>query len=185
MTDKKPKIIALFGPESTGKTTLARQLAAHFDTVWIPEFAREYLIENGNRFERQDVRPIAEGQFLLQKEGEKRANKLLFVDTELLTNLLYSHWIFGEIPDWLDKMARENQPDLYFLLDTDLPWQADELRTHGDARGEQLHVWKWGLETYNCRWHPISGAPKKRLLDAISIIEKTFFGEKTATFVAK
>jgi NadR type nicotinamide-nucleotide adenylyltransferase len=185
VTNLKPKIIALFGPESTGKTTLARALAAHFETIWVPEFAREYLLENGNRFERQDVRPLADGQLLLQNEAEKRANKLLFVDTELLTNLLYSHWIFQEIPDWLDKMARENQPDLYLLLDTDLPWQADELRTHGDARNEQMRVWKWGLENYQCAWHLISGSPEKRLSDAISMIEKTFFAKKIAIFAAE
>ncbi len=166
--------IALFGPESTGKTTLARQLAEHFQTVWSPEFAREYLLENGNRFERGDVRPIAEGQLLAQKAAEKRATFFLFLDTDLLTNALYSQWCFDEIPDWLAEMARENRPDLYLLLETDLAWQPDELRTHGNQRDEQMKLWKWGLAKFGCFWAPVGGAAENRLAAAISAVEAVF-----------
>lgn len=170
--------IALFGPESTGKTTLARQLAEHFDTIWVEEFARGYLLENGNRFEPQDVQPIAEGQLLAQKTAELRANRLLFLDTDLLTNALYSQWCFGEIPDWLAKMARENRPGLYLFLQTDLPWQPDELRTHGNQRDEQMRLWQWGLENFGGEWVAITGTGEKRLAAAISAVEAVFFVPK-------
>lgn len=164
--------ICLFGPESTGKTTLARRLADHFQTAWVPEFAREFLLENGNVFTPAEVRPLADGQLLIQNAAISRANRVVFLDTDLLTNALYSQYCFGEIPDWLEKMAHENLPDFHFLLDTDLPWQADELRTHGNDRSAQMALWKWGLEHFGCRFELISGDHEVRFSKAVRLVNE-------------
>ena len=168
--------ICLFGPESTGKTTLARCLADHFETVWVPEFAREFLLRNGNVFTPAEVRPLADGQLLSQKAAILQANRVVFFDTDLVTNALYSQYCFGKIPAWLDEMARENLPDFYFLLDTDLPWKADELRTHGEDRSAQMALWRWGLHRYGCRFELLSGDGEARFSKAVGRVNALLGG---------
>lgn len=160
--------ICLFGPESTGKTTLARRLADHFETVWVPEFARDFLLKNGNVFTPAEVRPLADGQLFIQKAAILQAKRVVFLDTDLVTNALYSQYCFGEIPVWLDEMARDNRPDFHFLLDTDLPWKADELRTHGEDRSAQMALWRWGLDHFDCRFELISGDHEMRFSKAVA-----------------
>ena len=86
--------VVLFGPESTGKTTLSRQLAEHYGTLWVPEYAREYLQEKWNREQKtcepKDLIPIAQGQIKMENEMTKKATNLLVCDTDLLETKVYS-----------------------------------------------------------------------------------------------
>ena len=86
--------VVLFGPESTGKTTLSEQLARHYNTVWVPEYARDYLQEKWNNerktCEPHDLLPIAEGQMRLENRLTKKATKILVCDTDLLETKVYS-----------------------------------------------------------------------------------------------
>ena len=103
--------IAMFGPESTGKTTLASQLAAEFNTVWIPEFARDFLQDkwdlNQEICTQEDLIPIAIGQINLENEALSIANKILFCDTNLLLTKVFSDIYYNSCDAILEKAAKE------------------------------------------------------------------------------
>ncbi|NNL01553.1 MAG: ATP-binding protein, partial [Eudoraea sp.] len=125
--------VVLFGPESTGKTTLAKDLANHYKTEWVPEYAREYLQEKWNKEQKtcepHDLIPIAEGQMRLENYLTEKANKLLICDTDLLETKVYSEaYYLGYCDPVLEKYALENSYDLYLLTSIDIPWEKDDLR---------------------------------------------------------
>ena len=118
--------VVLFGPESTGKTTLSEQLARHYNTVWAPEFAREYLQDKWNEerktCEPHDLLPIAAGQIALENKLAQKATDLLICDTDLLETKVYSEaYYIGYCDPTLEKYALENTYDLYFLTYIDVP----------------------------------------------------------------
>ena len=118
--------VVLFGPESSGKTTLSKLLARHYNTVWAPEYAREYLQNKWNNqrktCEISDMMPIAEGQMRLENELAQKADKILICDTDLLETKVYSEEFYGGFvhPD-LEKAAVQNTYDLYLLTYVDAP----------------------------------------------------------------
>src|SRR5690554_6377938 len=126
------KKIVLFGPESTGLTTLAQQLATHYNTLWVPEYMRTYYEEKwlgkSGKSKRTDVIPIAKGQKKLADEMSKAADKFLFCDTNLLEIKVYSEAYFnGFCPPEIATFALQNEYELYFLTYIDTPWEADGL----------------------------------------------------------
>lgn len=130
------KRIVLTGSESVGKTTLAQKLADHFVTNWIPEFAREYLENKPTPMEESDFLPIAKGHLLSEIEACKKANGILFLDTDLLTTKVYlERYYQSEIP-WLTKRALGLQYDASLFFDIDIPWEKDKLRDLGEEREE-------------------------------------------------
>ncbi len=166
--------IAMFGPESSGKTTLSRQLAEHFDTVWIPEFARQYLedkLKNANEVcVPEDLLPIAIGQTRLENEGLNTANKFLFCDTNLLVTKVYSEAYYEFCDPILDKAAKKHKYDLFFLTDIDLPFEKDELRDSEENRNKFFHIFKNSLIENNKPFILLSGTKQQRLQKAIQII---------------
>lgn len=109
--------IALYGPESTGKTTLAKQLAEHFQSIWIPEFARDYLQEKWNRSKEicqpEDLLPIAIGQMQLENKALSETGKYLFADTNLMCTKVFSEIYYSFCDSALDKAARKHKYDLF------------------------------------------------------------------------
>jgi nicotinamide riboside kinase len=167
--------IALFGPESTGKTTLAIQLADYFETAWVPEFARDYLQEKWNNTGQicdvNDMLPIAYGQTKLENEALSGANKFLFCDTNLLVTKVFSEVYYNFCDPILDEAAREHEYDLFFLTDIDVPWEKDDLRDKPDERESLFAVFKQTLIDYNKPFITLSGDKDSRLSKAISIIK--------------
>ncbi|MBL4747187.1 MAG: DUF4301 family protein [Flavobacteriaceae bacterium] len=169
--------IVLFGPESTGKTTLSRQLSRYYDTVWAPEYAREYLQNKWNNerktCENSDLLPIAFGQMLLENELATKANKVLICDTDLLETKVYSQEFYGGFVDpLLDKMAKENTYDLYFLTYIDIPWEADDLRDQLEARETMFNAFEHALIENNRPYILLKGDKKTRLQTATKAIDK-------------
>ncbi|MCK5815014.1 MAG: ATP-binding protein [Flavobacteriaceae bacterium] len=169
--------VVLFGPESTGKTTLSRQLAAHYNTVWTPEFAREYLQDKWNEeqkiCETSDIIPIAIGQMELENKLAQKANKILICDTDLLETKVYSEIYYDGIVDpLLNKYALKNNYDLYFLTNIDIPWKADDLRDKPNERKEMFSVFETALKKDNRPYITLSGDKKTRLKLAIKTIDK-------------
>ena len=119
--------IALFGPESTGKTTLARQLAEYYKTEWVPEFARDYLQEKWDSSQQictvDDMLPIAYGQTKLENERALTANRYLFCDTNLMVTKVFSEVYYNYCDPLLNEAACEHEYDLFFLTDIDVPWE--------------------------------------------------------------
>ena len=166
--------VALFGPESTGKTTLAIQLAEHFKTAWVPEFARDYLQQKWDKTAQicdvNDMLPIAYGQTKLENETLSTANKFLFCDTNLLVTKVFSEVYYNFCDPLLDKAARKHDYDLFFLTDIDVPWEKDDLRDKPEERESVFAVFKQTLIDDNKPFITLSGDKNLRLKKAISII---------------
>ena len=169
--------IVLFGPESTGKTTLSDQLARHYNTVWAPEYAREYLQKKWNNerktCEQEDLLPIAVGQMKLENKSAKKADKVLICDTDLLETKVYSEAYYGGFVDpLLDKAAIANTYDLYFLTYIDTPWEADDLRDRPEQRAEMFAAFESALQKYHRPYIILKGDKETRLKKAVSEIDK-------------
>ena len=166
--------IVLFGPESTGKTTLAMQLADYFKTAWVREFARDYLQQKwdntGQICDVNDMLPIAYGQTKLENDALFTGNKFLFCDTNLLVTKVFSEVYYNFCDSILDKAAREHEYDLFFLTDIDVPWEKDDLRDKPDGRESVFAVFKQILIDNNKPFITLSGDKNLRLTKAISII---------------
>lgn len=169
--------VVLFGPESTGKTTLSQQLARYYNTVWVPEYAREYLQNKWNNerktCEPKDLLPIAAGQMKLENELTKKATDLLICDTDLLETKVYSEaYYVGDCDPILEKYALANTYDLYLLTYIDIPWEADDLRDKPNEREEMFGYFKETLEKYERNFITLKGNKKERLNGAIEHIDK-------------
>ena len=169
--------VVLFGPESTGKTTLSFQLAKYYNTVWAPEFARKYLQNKWNNerktCENSDLIPIATGQMKSENKLAKKADKILICDTDLLETKVYSESYYGGIvdPD-IDKYALKNKYDLYFLTYIDTIWAADDLRDKPTERQEMFDTFEKALIKYKRPYIILKGDKKSRLKTAIKAIDK-------------
>lgn len=167
--------IALFGPESTGKTTLAKQLAAHYETEWVPEFARDYLQkrweENQHICEADDMLPIAYGQMSLENEKLSSAKKYLFCDTNLMVTKVFSEIYYGFCDPLLNEEALEHEYDLFFLTDIDVPWEKDDIRDKPEGRETVFSVFKQTLIDNKKPFITLSGNKESRLVKAAIIID--------------
>ncbi|MWB95678.1 DUF4301 family protein [Flavobacterium sp. GA093] len=174
--------IALFGPESTGKTTLAKQLASYYNTEWVPEFARDYLQAKWNENQQicteEDMMPIAYGQVALENEKLTSANKFLFCDTNLLVTKVFSKMYYGFCNPALNEAALEHEYDLFFLTDIDVPWEKDDIRDSPDKRETVFSVFKQTLIDTNKPFITISGDEKTRLDKATAIIDNLLIAKK-------
>jgi len=175
--------VVLFGPESSGKTTLSEQLARHYNTVWIPEFARDYLQNKWNNerktCEYEDLLPIAIGQMKLENDAAKKADRLLICDTDLLETMVYSEEFYGgEVDPRLEKAAIESSYDLYLLTYIDTPWVADDLRDRPQLRLEMFQAFENTLKKYNKPYVLVSGSKEERLKTAVTAIDKILADRK-------
>ncbi len=169
--------IVIFGPESTGKTTISNQLARHYHTVWAPEFARNYLQDKWNNerktCENSDLLPIAIGQMALENDLAQKANEILICDTDILETKVYSETYYGDFVDnHLEKHALKNTYDLYFLTYIDVPWEEDDLRDRPGMRKEMFDAFKEALDKHNRPYILLKGDKHTRLKTAVNAIEK-------------
>lgn len=168
------KRVVIYGPESTGKTTLAARLAEHYKTVWAPEFARGYLDDKGAWVELSDIPLIAKGQIASEDRLARQANCLLLCDTDLITTSIYSRHYFGSCPDEVMQKAAEREYDLYLLLDVDVPWVEDWQRPDPENR-EFFYDWfKRELEARGRRYVVIAGSYEERFEKAVRAIDELF-----------
>ena len=168
--------VVLFGPESTGKTTLSEKLARHYNTVWVPEYAREYLQNKWNderkTCEPKDLLPIAKGQMRSENELTKKASKVLICDTDLLETKVYSEaYYVGHCDPLLQKYALQNSYDLYLLTYIDTPWVGDDLRDKPEEREKMFAYFKNTLEKYDRNFIILEGDRKTRLKTAVTAID--------------
>jgi NadR type nicotinamide-nucleotide adenylyltransferase len=122
------KRVVVFGPESTGKSTLARDLARHYDTAWVSEYARGYLDNKRARYEQDDFPLFVAGQHAAEEALARQANRVLFCDTDALTTVIFHRLFYGMAPDCLVAAADSRRYDLYLVLDVDVPWVDDGQR---------------------------------------------------------
>jgi NadR type nicotinamide-nucleotide adenylyltransferase len=168
------KRIVITGPESTGKTTLSRNLAKEFQTIWVPEFAREYLESRGNSFFYEDIEEICKGHIRSEDSLLSFADRFLFIDTDPIITKMYSALYFGKVPEFVELECTTRKYDLHLLLTPDVPWVADPLRDFPERREEFLQNLIQNLHTYNQKFVLISGNFVERLERAKSIISSMF-----------
>ncbi|TYA52983.1 AAA family ATPase [Formosa maritima] len=168
--------VVLFGPESTGKTVLAKKLAAYYKTLWVPEFSRIYAeekIKDNELLTKNDVLPIAIGQMVLENALAKQVDKLLICDTNLLETKVYSQEYYnGYSPEVLDKYALENSYNLYFLTNIDVPWEEDGIRDKPNKREDMFKAFQKALTINKIPYVLLNGSLPNRLEIAIKHIDK-------------
>jgi NadR type nicotinamide-nucleotide adenylyltransferase len=169
-------VVTVTGSECTGKTTLARDLARRFDTVWIPEFARDYLLEKTATtslpLDASDVEPIARGQVAAEDRGIAAARGLVIQDTDLLSTTVYARHYYGACPAWIEQAARDRRADLYLLCDIDVPWVPDRVRDRPHLREHVHALFVEALETLGARYVTIRGGWDERLATAIAAVTR-------------
>lgn len=136
--------VCFYGPESTGKSTMAKKMADHYNTAFVPEVAREMITSND--FTLDDIIKIGKVQTERIIGAGKTADRILFCDTDLITTQIYSQQYLKEVPSILMGLEQQIKFDLYFLFDIDVPWVADGLRDLGDKRTEMMRVFRAELE---------------------------------------
>jgi NadR type nicotinamide-nucleotide adenylyltransferase len=167
------KKIVVTGPESTGKSTLCEQLAANYNTQWVPEFAREYLMNLERPYTYDDLLIIARGQ--LEQEDRIVASlqtPLVFIDTDMYVMKVWCEYVFGKCHSFILDEIVNRKYDLYLLCNTDLPWVADELREYPDLKSRErlYHMYKDLMINQATPWFDISGNYEERLHKAVSIV---------------
>ena len=160
--------VVLYGPESTGKSTLSKALAEHYKTAYVPEYARSYLQVKWNQHRaicaKEDLGPIALGQMQLENERLRKANKLLICDTDLLQTKVYSEVYYnGYCDPKISYYAIVNTYDLYFLCAVDIPWVPDDLRDKPNERDKMFSAFKNELEKQNLPYVLLKGSHQNRM----------------------
>ncbi|MGB5980757.1 MAG: ATP-binding protein [Nonlabens sp.] len=173
--------IVLFGPESTGKTTLSKQLAHHFDTIAVPEYAREYLQHKMNHTgkicEYHDLIPICKGQLALENDAVNSAHKFLFCDTDALETWTYSQLYFDKAPSEIAHIIDNTHYDFYLLMDVDIPWVKDDLRDRPDDRQAIMNRFRKALKDHDKNYAVISGIENQRFENALTAITNHYENE--------
>jgi NadR type nicotinamide-nucleotide adenylyltransferase len=163
--------VTVTGSESTGKTWLAQRLARRFETVWVPEFAREYAVQKVAPLDASDVEPIARGQMHAEDEVVPRAREVAILDTDLLSTVVYAEHYYGTCPGWVERAARQRLADLYLLCDIDTPWVADAARDRPQARHAIHAAFEEHLERYGAHHALVRGTWEQRDASAVTAVE--------------
>jgi NadR type nicotinamide-nucleotide adenylyltransferase len=163
--------ISITGPESTGKSWLTQRLAEHYQTTWVPEYARKYLEDLNRPYTYNDILLIAQNQFKEENSAGK-TNELLFCDTDFCVTSIWCNVKYGECHDWISTKLVENHYNLYLLCDIDLPWQYDPMREHPEMRAELFTIYRELLDKNLFSYHIVSGLGEERLKNAIGFIDE-------------
>lgn len=167
-----PRRVVLTGSESTGKTTLAADLARHYRAVWVPEYVRGYADWKRAPLDAGDVESIAQGQIAAQDRALERAETLLLLDTDLLSTVVYAEHYYGSCPEWIRAAAGHRRADLYLLCDIDVPWRPDPQRDRPDERPVMHRLFRSALTARGFRFQVIRGGWRERFLAARLAIEE-------------
>lgn len=194
------KKIVILGPESTGKSTLCKQMAEHYNTLWCPEYAREYLLKHGMNYSFDDLLTIAKEQIALEEKYTEEVGKivrpedggvisndkssspapadlltsrLLFVDTDMYVMKVWCEFVFDNCHRFILDQIVERKYDLYLLCNVDLPWVKDELREYPDLDSRQrlYYIYKDIMINQPVPWVDIRGGYEERLQKAIIAVD--------------
>lgn len=166
--------IAITGPESTGKSSLAEQLAGYFKTEFVPEYARQYINNLHRPYVYEDILEIAKGQLKNENRICENAGKMVFCDTDLIVTKIWSEHAFKKCDPWIIQNIETHPYDLYLLMNIDLPWEYDPQREHPDMRDYFFNLYRSELSFRKLPFKIISGTGETRLTNAIKIVKEFF-----------
>lgn len=146
--------IAITGPESCGKTSLAERLSNHYGVNFVPEYSRTYLTENGQKYKYEDLDLIAKNQIYWWSQHDA---DLLLADTDMVVMYVWSMVVFGKVSPFIQQALAKQQFDLYVLCGTDVPWEYDPLRVDEQNRDELYTRYKKVLQDRNFNFIEVSG----------------------------
>ena len=169
--------VVIYGPESTGKTTLARQLAFHYQTTLVEEFARDYLQKKWDKKKevcsRADLPIIVAGQIQSENEAIIKAKQILICDTNIVVTRVWSETHFkGYCDPQITASCKKFNYDYYLLTGIDIPWQKDDLRDRPNDRQMMFDYFKNTLDQLRENYSVLEGKQELRLQKAIAIIDK-------------
>lgn len=164
--------ICFYGPESTGKSTLATKMAEKYHTEFVPEVAREMV--TSNQFTEEDIIRIGKEQVKRILEKTTTANRILFCDTDLITTQIYSDVYLKKVPSVLLELEKQTPMDHYFLFDIDVPWVADGLRDLGAKRQQMMEIFKENLSSRRIPYILLRGAYEKRENQVVQFVDRLF-----------
>lgn len=164
--------IAITGPESTGKTQLAEELAKYFDANWVPEHAREYLSGNTVSYSINDILSIAKGQLKREEKMAQSSSNLLFCDTDLTVTKIWAQLVFKTCPQWIEQKFLEHNYDLYLLCYPDIDWEPDRLRENPNDRLKLFDLYQKELESAQFNYRIVDGRGEERLKNAINFVNQ-------------
>ncbi len=187
-TSKSVIKVAVLGAESTGKTTLCRDLAEHFGSPWVPEYMRTYLQDKWNQQQDtctwEDLLPIAQGQIASENTLAKQVadtietilpdqttQRYLFCDTSLFELMIYANWYYGDCPRELTQAALVHHYDLVLLTEVDIPWVADDLRDSPYDRQAISTRIENELNYYDKPFKRISGDRESRVRQVVILLD--------------
>ncbi len=162
---------AITGPESTGKSTLSKQLATYYNCDLVEEYAREYIDKLTQPYTQEDILQIAKTQKKIELQKTKEVNKILITDTELIVTKIWSEFKYQNCHPWILENIEKQNYDLYLLCDIDLPWEEDPQREHPHLRKHLFNLYKQELERRNLNFKIISGKKETRFENARRFIE--------------
>lgn len=163
--------IAIVGPESSGKTTLAEALALHFQTVWVPEFARTYLNKLKRPYQESDLLAIAKGQLKAEANTSSKSSSLFFCDTNLLVIKVWSEVKYQRCDPWILNHINLGNYAFHLLVAPDIPWEPDPLRENPFDRDELFDIYQEELINADVPFAEIKGDHQMRLNKSIELIE--------------
>ena len=183
------KKIVIIGPESTGKSTLCKLLAAHYHTGCVDEYAREYLLKNGKDYTYENLLDVAKGQIAgeelfierwmlteksINEQPTTNNEQPVFIDTDMYVMKVWCEFVFERCHHWILNRIAERKYDLYLLCNVDLPWVKDELREYPDLINRQklYRHYKDIIVNQNVPWIDISGNYGERLKKAIDAVDQ-------------
>lgn len=164
------KRIAITGPESTGKSTLSAHLASALNTVWVPEYAREYLEKLGRPYEEPDLLEIAKGQIRAEEDLAKKANTYLICDTDLIVIKIWSEHKYGRCHPWILEQIEQREYALTVLTYIDIPWEDDPMREHPDLRTYFHDLYKSTLTSMGIHFIEAKGDLQQRVAYTLKAI---------------
>lgn len=166
--------VVVIGPESTGKSTLSQQLAAHYQTVWVPEYARPYLEALSRPYEQSDLLSIAEGQLAQEDQLAVAARQVLICDTDLHVIKVWSEHKYGNCDPAIQQAIRDRKYDLYLLTYIDIPWEEDPQREHPDPAMREYfyNIYRDLVMASGVPWVEIRGSFAERESLAIAAVNK-------------
>lgn len=162
--------ITFTGPESSGKTSVSKAIAAHFDAIWFPETARSYLLERKGKYHFSDIENIALHQ---EQQRQAKLDKSMGVyDTENIVLYIWSMFKYNKCAAKVKSLMENQVFDHYFLCSPEgIPWEEDPLRESPNQREELFELYLEQLQKLQVDFTVLNGSFQERVEVVIRTIK--------------